>query len=355
MVWNITSRCNLNCQHCYFLAQQTKNRQELSYKEAERFIADLSLLKVPVLLFSGGEPLLREDIFELAKFARGKRIRTALSTNGTLITQETAKRIKETGFSYVGISLDGEEKTNDWFRNKSGAFTLALAGIRNCKSIGLKVGLRFTLTKYNFKDLSNMFGLAERENVERFCIYHLVYTGRGSNLKENDLSHEETKQVLEFIWQKTLDFKQRNLKTEVLTVDNHADGVWIYLRLKRVNPQHACRVLELLKGQGGNNSGIKVICVDDCGRVFPDQFWRTYLLGDLRQRKFSDIWQDKDNGLMEALRNRKPLLKGRCQKCNYLKLCNGNFRARAEAVSGDSWAQDPACYLAEEEINNKWD
>lgn len=297
--------------------------------------------------------MLREDIFKLAKFAQDRGIRTALSTNGTLITPKVATKIKSAGFSYVGISLDGAKETNDWFRKKSGAFIKTLTGIRNCQRIGLRVGLRLTLTKYNFQELVSIFELVERENIQRFCLYHLVYSGRGSNLKESDLSPQEKRQVLEFIWQKTLDFQQRNLKTEILTVDNHADGVWIYLRLKKHNPSRAQTVLELLKGQGGNSSGVKIVCVDNHGQIYPDQFWRTYPLGNLHMKKFSQVWQDKDNRILQALRNRQALLKGRCQRCCYLSICNGNLRSRAEAVFADPWQEDPACYLTEEEVSKR--
>ncbi len=350
VVWNVTSHCNLSCRHCYFEATPQKGSSELNTEGARDFIRDLAMLKVPALLFSGGEPLLRRDIFELGRFARDSGIRPVLSTNGTLITDKTAKRIKEAGFSYVGVSLDGMEKINDEFRKKQGAFSLAMAGIRNCKKANLKVGLRFTLTKYNFKDLPDIFELVEKESIPRLCIYHLVYTGRGDNLRNKDLTYKEKRQILELIWQKTLNFHKKGLDIEILTVDNHSDGVWIYQRLRKKNPIQAKLVLELLKIQGGNNSGIRIGAVDNYGNVYADQFLRTRPLGNIRNRRFSDIWQDDNNSFLQALRDRKPLLRGKCQRCNYFVLCNGNFRARAEAVSGDIWQEDPGCYLTEEEI-----
>lgn len=353
VVWNITSDCNLSCRHCYDASRQTPNTPELNQKQAKDFIQDLSQIKVPALLFSGGEPLLRKDIFALAKFAKNKGIKVALSTNGTLITPEVARKIKKAGFFYVGISLDGREKTNDWFRKKPGAFRKTLSGIRNCQKVGLKVGLRFTLTKYNFKDLPHIFALIEKENIRRLCLYHLVYTGRGSELKDKDLNFAEKRRVLEFIWQKTLDFKQKGLKCEILTVDNHADGVWIYLKLKKTKTTQAKRAWDFLKYQGGNSAGIKMVGVDSRGEVFPDQFWRTHSLGNLREKKFSQIWQDKNNKFLLALRNRIPLFKGRCSRCNYVSLCNGNFRVRAETVFADRWAEDPACYLTDKEIERE--
>lgn len=353
IVWNVTSVCNLNCQHCYFNAGQISNTQELTNKEAKDFIKDLAKLKVPVLLFSGGEPLLRKDIFDLAKFANERGVKSALSTNGTLITKNIVKLIKQAGISYVGISLDGLKKTNDWFRKNNGAFEQTLNGIRNCRDIGLKVGLRFTLTKLNFLELSEVFDLIEKEKIHRLCIYHLVYSGRAKTLKNQDLSHEEKREVLEVIWKKTLSFIEKGLNIEVLTVDNHADGIWIFLKLKKTNPLQANLVLKLLKSQGGNGSGRKIACVDNCGRVFPDQFWQNRCLGNVRQNTFSQIWQDGNNDFLRILRNRASFLTGRCQRCYYLSLCNGNFRARAEAVFGSPWADDPACYLTEEEIRGQ--
>lgn len=350
VVYNITSSCNLDCRHCYFQATDSAAHDELTQQEARGLIEDLANFGVAVLLFSGGEPLLRGDIFTLANFAQGKGMRTILSTNGTLITKEVARQIQQAGFAYVGISLDGLEKTNDWFRKKPGAFSRALSGIKNCQSTGLKVGLRFTVTKDNVAELPAIFDLVEEEQIRRFCIYHLVYSGRGSSLQESDLTHQQRRKIMELIWEKTMEFHRKGLNVEVLTVDNHADAVWLYLKLKKTDPTRAKQVLKLLKIQGGNSSGINIAAVDNCGRISADQFLRAHILGNIRQNKFSAVWQDQDNKLLQELRNRAPLLKGRCQRCAFMSICNGNFRARAEAVSGNIWAEDPACYLTEEEI-----
>ena len=349
VVWNSTSGCNLYCQHCYFDARQAAGPNELSQKEAEDFILDLAKLEVSVLLFSGGEPLVRKDIFELGRFAKASGIQPVLSTNGTLITKGIAEKIKKAGFSYVGISLDGMEQTNDAFRQKKGAFKAAVAAIKNCQRAGLKVGLRFTVVRSNFKDLPAIFDLVEKQSIPRFCLYHLVYTGRAGNIIQNDISYEEKRQMLEFIWEKTTTLYQKGKKIEILTVDNHADGAWVYLKLKSHNPGRAKEALRLLKAQGGNSSGIKIGAVDNQGYIYADQFLRSYPLGNIRQERFSDLWRG-GNGLLSALRSRKDFLKGRCQRCDFLNICNGNFRARAAAFSGDLWAEDPACYLTEKEI-----
>jgi radical SAM protein with 4Fe4S-binding SPASM domain len=315
------------------------------------FIRELADFGVPVILFSGGEPLLRKDLFLLAKFAGECGIRIALSTNGTLITSEVAREIRRLGFAEVGISLDGIGANNDHFRGKNGAYESALSGIRNCIALGLRVSLRLTITRYNYQDIPAIFQLVETESIDRVCFYHLAYSGRGSSLREVDINHTQTRVVVDEICEHTLDLYRRGLRKEILTVGNHSDGVYLYLRLRKENPGRADKVWELLSMNGGNNSGIRIGAVDDRGNVHPDQFWWHYSLGNVQQREFGDIWTDNSEPLLKGLKNRKALLKGRCARCQYLDLCNGNLRVRAEAVSGDVWAEDPACYLTDEEIS----
>ena len=317
---------------------------------AKAFIHDLADFGVPVLLFSGGEPLLRKDLFEVISLARERGLRLGLSTNGTLITDEVAKKISNLGFAEVGISLDGIGANNDRFRGKEGAYHAALNGIRNCIALGLRVSLRLTITRFNYQEIPAIFQLIEEEGVDRVCFYHLAYSGRGSSIQGDDISHSETRSVVDTICEHTLDLHQRGFSKEVLTVSNHADGVYLYLKLREQDPQRADKVLALLRMNGGNNSGIRIAAVDDQGNVHPDQFWWHYSLGNVRQRKFGDIWTDTSEPLLQGLKNRKGLLKGRCARCQYLDLCNGNLRVRAEAVFGDVWAEDPACYLSDEEI-----
>ena len=350
VVWNCTRRCNLRCVHCYSSAGNVDSPEVLNSEEGKAFIRDLADFDVPVVLFSGGEPLLREDIFELADFARQQGIRTVLSTNGTFISKKMADKIHDVGFAEAGISLDGIGETNDRFRGKKGAYEAALQGIQNCVALGQRVSLRFTITRSNYSEIPAIFDLVEREGVERVCFYHLAYVGRASDLSKDDLSHSETRAVIDLICERTVDLYQRGLPKEVLTVDNHADGICLYLKLKKDNPARAEKALALLRANGGNNSGIRIGAVDDVGNVHADQFWQHYSFGNVRNRKFADIWTDASDSLMCGLKNRKALLKGRCAGCQYLDLCNGNLRVRAEAVYGDVWAEDPACYLTDREI-----
>ena len=350
VVWNCTRKCNLRCVHCYSNASTQDPAGILSTEESKPFIHDLANFGVPVIMFSGGEPLLREDIFELAEFARQQGIRTALSTNGTLIPKEVAEKIRDVGFAEVGISLDGIGARNDRFRGKKGAYKAALQGIRNCIALGLRVSLRLTITGSNYMEIPAIFDLVQREGVERICFYHLVYVGRAGDLSRDDLSHSQTREVIDLICDRTADLYQHGIHKEVLTVDNHADGVYLYLKLKRQDPARAEKVLDLLQANGGNNSGIRIGAVDELGNVHADQFWQHYTLGNVRQRKFGNIWLDTSDRLMRGLKDRKGLLKGRCSRCQYLDLCNGNLRVRAESVFGDVWAEDPACYLTDDEI-----
>ena len=349
VAWNYTRTCNLKCRHCYSSSESKQYDNELTTEEALAFIDDLAEFKSPVILFSGGEPLIRQDFFVLAQHAKDKGIRPTLSTNGTLITPEVAQRIKDVGVGYVGISLDGLRETNDRFRGVPGAFDLAMAGIRNCRAVGQRVGLRFTINKSNVDDVPAILDLMETENIDRICFYHLVYSGRGNAIVQDDLSHEETRRVLDLIIERVLDFHRRGLKKEILMVDNHADAVYLYLKYKDTDPERAAYIYRLIKTNGGNRSGIAFANVDNVGNVHPDQFTQHHTLGNVRERSFRDIWTDTSNPLMAGLKDRKGLLQGRCQSCTWLDVCNGNFRARGEAVTGDFWGFDPACYLTDEE------
>lgn len=352
VVWNMTRRCNLNCLHCYAEAGPERwDGSELNFDEACRFIDDLVEFHVPMLLLSGGEPLLRPDFFELAGYAVKRGLRVAVSTNGTLITPEVAREMVKIGVSYVGISLDGPEEINDRFRGQKGAFKAAIDGVRWCRAAGQKVGLRFTISRYNYDYISYIFELVEEECIPRVCFYHLVYSGRGSSLQDEDITRSETRAAMDLIVEKTRHLLSKGRRVEVLTVDNHADAVYLYMKVREKDPLQAGRIFELLRFNGGNRSGIAICGVDWNGDVHPDQFTHQYTLGNVRERKFGAIWSDISHPILRGLKDRKSLLKGRCRRCRWLELCNGNFRTRAEAVYGDFWAPDPACYLTDEEIS----
>ncbi len=350
IVWNITRRCNLKCIHCYAHAKNISLDSELSTQQGKNLLDDLAAFGVPVILFSGGEPLTRKDLPELAAYAVKKGMRAVISTNGTLITPQKAQTLKKIGLSYVGISLDGMEEINDRFRGVKGAFRSALEGIENCKKAGIKVGLRFTINKSNVDEIPKIFQLLEERDIPRACFYHLVYSGRGTNLVNEDLPHQESRKAVDLIMDLTKKLHDKGHSKEVLTVDNHADGPYLYLRLLRENPERAREVLELLQMNEGNSSGIGIGCISWDGQVHADQFWRHYSFGNVKDRPFSEIWTDTSDPLMKKLKEKKKHAKGRCATCKWLDICAGNFRVRSEAVTGDIWAPDPACYLTDEEI-----
>ena len=350
VVWNMTQACNLKCVHCYAHAKARGGPDELTTDQGKRMIEDLAAFGAPVMLFSGGEPLMREDLTELIRHAVKNGMRAVISTNGTLITRDKAAELKDLGLSYVGISLDGLKDVNDAFRGVPGAFDMAVAGIRNCLEKNLKVGLRFTVNKRNASEIPAVFDLLEQEGVPRICFYHLVYSGRGSSLMKEDLDHEETRQVVDLIIDRTKHLHDKGKATEVLTVDNHADGPYVYLRMLKEGSARADEVFELLKMNEGNSSGRGIGCVSWDGRVHADQFWRIHTFGNVQERPFSEIWTDPNIELLAKLKDKKEHVTGRCAKCRWLNVCAGNFRARAEAATGDVWAPDPACYLSDQEI-----
>ncbi len=352
VVWNITRNCNLKCIHCYNDSGAGKSCNDLNTEEAKAVLDDLAQFGVPSVLFSGGEPLMRPDLFELIGYAADKGLRTVISTNGTLITNDVAKKIKEQGVSYVGISLDGIGLINDKFRGVDGAFDKTAQGIRNCQDAGVRIGLRLTLTKRNVQDLEVLFDFLETEDIERACFYHLVPSGRGAGITDEDLTHAQSRNAIETILLKTKIFKQAGRKTDILTVDNHVDGVYLYLKLLTEDPARSASVWKLLTWNGGGmySSGVGIGCIDFNGKVHPNQFWWHYDLGDVHERSFSQIWTDTNEPLLKGLRNRRTYVKGRCRLCKFFDACGGSLRVRADLHFGDPWAPDPGCYLTDEEI-----
>ncbi len=344
-VWNTTSRCNLRCVHCYADAGSRRSG-ELSTQEAMEFIDDLASIQVPVLLLSGGEPLMRKDIIDLIIHAKSKGMHVSLSTNGTLIDGETAEKLAEAGVDYVGVSIDGVEETNDRFRGLRGAFRKAMEGLENAASAGILTGIRFTVTKFNLKDVPEVIDLIVENEVPRFCLYHLVPSGRADF--SIDINLKERRELMEFLFRKSLELRDDREKTEILTVDNPADGIFFYLKLREMDESLADYALEFLKYRGGDSSGYRIADVDMFGNVHPNQFWFDYTCGNIRERKFSEIWLTPEDDLLIKLREKQKYINGRrCGKCIYKSICGG-FRLRA-LRTGNLWGDDPSCYLSDEE------
>ena len=336
VVWNITSKCNLKCVHCYANADGVNE-----FEKASSFIDDLSSIKIPVLLISGGEPLTHKNIYEILEYAKSRGIQVALSTNGTLIDEEVAGRLKEIGVDYVGVSLDGMKETHDFFRGVKGAFEKAVEGLLNARDAGILTGVRFTLTKYNLRDVESVLNFVVENEIPRFCLYHLVPSGRADF--SIDITKNERRKIMEWLFYKALELRDSKEKTEILTVDNPADGVFFYLKLKEIDEKLAEEAFEFLKYRGGDNSGFRLACVDFHGDVHPNQFWFDYTVGNVFKEKFSEIWLNPRDELLVKLREKEKYLRGRCGKCEFKEVCGG-FRLRA-LRAGDLWGEDPSCYV----------
>jgi radical SAM protein with 4Fe4S-binding SPASM domain len=346
----LTKKCNLNCVHCYS-GGSSNSRDELTTAEIKRLLDELAGWGSPFAIFSGGEPFLRPDIFELGSHAAEIGLPVIISSNGTLITREKAERAVESGFSYVGVSLDGLAENNDSFRGGEGAFKKALQGMRNLKRAGMKTGLRFTMTRLNWTEIPGIMDLLVKEGFDRLCIYHLEYGGRGKELRGygHDLSPKERRRAVNMVFEETIKVNMAGHELEVLTVGNYADAAYLYLSVGRKDPDKARKVYEHFLLNGGDGSGEKLAYVDQAGRVFPSQFLREQV-GSIRETSLREIW-DGDNPLLSMLRNRESYLRGRCAWCGFLEICRGGSRARALAIYDDFGAPDPSCYLTPEEIS----
>jgi len=353
VVYNCTRRCNLKCVHCYSSSADIDYEDELTTDEAKAMIDSLVRLGAPVILFSGGEPLMRKDLPELMKYSRDAGLRVVISTNGTMLTNEFLTIANDIGLSYIGVSLDGLREVNDKFRGVEGAFDKALDGIRRTMKHGIKAGLRFTINKRNAQEIDGIFDLMAEERIPRICFYHLVYSGRGSKLRAEDLTNEETREVVDLIIDRTAKMHESGFPAEVLTVDNHADGPYLYLRMLREDHPRAEDALKLMLMNGGNSSGNGIGCISWDGEVYADQFTRYRSFGNVRTRPFDEIWTDMSNEIMAQMKDKYPHVTGRCKDCRFLYVCGGNFRARAESVTDDLWGVDPACYLTDEEISGE--
>ena len=344
--WNITNKCNLACTHCYINARPELNiEEELSLEEAKAFIDDLAEMQVPLLLFSGGEPLVRKDFWELAAYTTAKGLKTALSTNGTLITKEVAARIKAHGIEYVGVSLDGaKEETHDAIRNQRGCFRKAVQALKNCAEVGLKAGIRITITRDNYQEIEDLLDFAHVLKVPRFCVYWLVPSGRGKEIYEKQLKPEEVAHIFDLLYQRARDLDPEEM--EILTVDAPQDGIYLLNKLREDNNPEYENALKLLQYTGDScSAGDRVANVDPAGNVYPCQFAQLeeFKIGNIRERKFSELWNDAENPVLAAFREKTKFLKGKCSSCSQKDLCGGGCRIRAYAEEGDIWAEDPLC------------
>jgi MoaA/NifB/PqqE/SkfB family radical SAM enzyme len=304
IVYNCTARCNLKCIHCYSASTSAKAPNELSTQQAKSLLAQLKDINAAVALFSGGEPLMREDLFELLEEAKNLNLRSVLSTNGTLINPDTAKRLKDLSVAYIGISLDGLEPFHDQFRQTKGSFKAAMNGIRNCDKVGLRTGLRFTITNENLDQVPAVFDIAADNGIRRVCFYHLIKTGKARDIDTQTPTAAESRSCIEIILERTSEFISKNILEEVLTVGNHCDGPFILNKLKQQGGSEYEKAKELLLTASGNKIGEKIGCVSWNGNVYADQFWRNYSLGNITEKPLKEIWFDTDNPVIQKLRDK---------------------------------------------------
>lgn len=350
VVWAATKACNLRCVHCYASANADPDPDELTNAEARAMLEDLAAFGVPAVLFSGGEPLVRPDVPELMEFAKSLGLTITLSTNGLLIDDAMADRMADIGVKYVGISLDGMRPKHDKLRGLTGAFDATLAAIDRCRARDIKVSVRFTVHALNESDLDALFDICHEHDVQRLCVYHLAYAGRGEGMMRVDLTALQTRNVVDRIFARTQDYHDKGFPLEVLTVSNHTDAAYVLLQLEKTDPARAEEIASLLRGTGGNRSGCNISSVDPTGNVHYDQFSWHYNCGNVREKPFSRIWSEATDPRLAILRDRQAHLPERCRSCRFLDICNGNLRTRAESATGDWLGFDPSCYLTDAEI-----
>ena len=350
VIWNLIRRCNLCCKHCYSISADTDFPGELSTQQVFDTLDDLRQFRVPALILSGGEPLLRPDIYDISKRAKDLGFYIGLSTNGTLIDESNIQQLADTGFDYLGISIDGIGKTHDEFRQMEGAFDKSMHAIKLCQERGIKVGLRFTLTQDNETQLPKILELVDQHNIDKFYLSHLNYAGRGNKNRGDDVVHQMTKRAMDFIFDEAWKRLGTDREIEFVTGNNDADGVYFLQWVEKKKPELKEFMHQRLTQWGGNSTGKNVANIDNLGEVHPDTFWWNYKLGNVKDRKFSEIWADSSDPLMAGLKQKIRPLKGRCGMCQYKNVCGGNTRVRAYQLTGDPWQEDPACYLTDEEL-----
>jgi len=350
VIWNLIRRCNLTCKHCYALSADHDYPGELSTAEVFATMDDLHAFGVRALILSGGEPLLRPDLFEIAARARRMGFYVGLSSNGTLIDADMAARVAGAGFDYVGISLDGLRETHDRFRRMQGAFDRSLAAIRLLGRHDVKVGLRFTMTSLNAHDLPAMLVLMRDEGANKFYFSHLNYAGRGNIHRDKDAQHLATRAALDLLYERAWEAAREARDEEYVTGNNDADGPYLLQWATARAPRWHDALRARLVAWGGNASGVNVANIDNEGRVHPDTMWWHHDLGSVRERPFSAIWPDTADPLMAGLKARPRPVEGRCGRCRHLSICGGNTRVRAQQLTGNPWAEDPGCYLTDDEV-----
>jgi radical SAM protein with 4Fe4S-binding SPASM domain len=339
VVWDFTHLCNLRCKHCYLGAKE-RMEGELTTEEGKKLIDELRDIDVLVLAFSGGEPLMRRDFFELADYAHKNDLYVTLATNGTLITRNVAKKIKDSGVEYVEISLDGKDAdTHDSFRGVPGMFDRAIEGIKNCMDQGLQTGIATTVTKHNYDQIEEIYDLASDLGVKRFICFNFVPTSRGIDIIEDDISPEWREELLKFLLERTHEGEMECLSTapqlaRVAIEEEKGVPVGHFY----IGSEFESKTRALADFIGGCGAGRLYCSIEPNGDVQPCVFL-PIKCGNIRENSLSNIWHESP--IFKGLRDRSSL-KGHCSKCENKFVCGG-CRARGWAYFKDLNAPDPGC------------
>jgi len=346
IIWNFTNRCNLSCHHCYSYADPN-SKDFLTTDFILDSVKDLKSAGVKFVIFSGGEPLIRKDIFEISDYMRKEGIITYLSTNGLYINEKNVDKIIDK-FNYIGISIDGIGKIHDEFRGLEGAFDKSIDSIKLIQAHGGNAGIRFTMTKETENSFYDIFKLAEDLNVDKLYLSHLVYSGRGLDNLSIDITKEKRREFVDFIIDKALEYQEIGKKMDIVTGNMEMDAIILLEKFSKKYPQLRDEMIKRLKNWGGNSAGYRLGNIDWLGKVKPDPFF-PFVIGDMTKMRFDEIWLNDKNEILQKLRKKPRVLSGKCKECGVLDICNGGSRSRAYAISGDLWAEDPSCYLSDEE------
>ncbi len=345
--WNITRRCNLKCLHCYINAVTTQSVDDLSTEESLNVVDQMKEVSVPLVIMSGGEPLVRRDFFEISEYASSIGLRLALSTNGTLITPNVASKLQDLGFMYVGISLDSPIETwHDTFRGVKGAYQSTINGIKNAINAGLSVGLRLTITRFNINDIKSYIDLALKLGISRITFYHLSSAGRAQSLKDWYITSTQYFNFLDYLIEISQIYAG---KIEIETTMAPFDGIYVAHKIAK-DYNEFIELLNVVKSQGG--CGRKIISIFPDGSVHPCQFVDFITLGNIKYENLKDILKNSSSLLRQFI---NPKLTGpKCSACPFRDICNGGDRIRAYYLTGDITGDDPQCFLNTNEIWNKW-
>ena len=348
VVWNYTKLCNLRCEHCYESAGPKAMKDELTTEEAKRAIDEFEEAGVVAIAFSGGEPLLREDIFEVVGYAKSKRFFTSVATNGTTITREVAKRMKDV-FEYAEVSIDGFEEVHDKFRGVRGAWRRTCEGIKNCVAEGIDTCVALTATRYNLHEIPKLVDFAEQElGANRVIVFNYVPAGRGKGIVDQDPSPQERYELLKYLYTRMMDSDCKMICYS--TAPQYSVVSWEFAygaRTSGIVSTHFTSegAMQALQGRtksladflGGCGAGRLYCGLEPNGDITPCVFM-PIKLGNIRVDHLRDIWHSLE--MLWKLRDRD-VLKG-CGTCEYRYICGG-CRARAYGYYGDVQAPDPGC------------